>query len=137
MRYLSPFNKTPSPFDVFDEFFKLTRSDWPVKATEFTPSIDVEEKDGVYYVTADMPGMKKEDIKVDLNDNVLTISGERVREEKGDGKYFERCWGKFMRSFSLPKAVDAERVTAKYEDGVLHLEIPQKEAKTSKTIKIH
>ncbi|MCS6837287.1 MAG: Hsp20/alpha crystallin family protein [Bdellovibrionaceae bacterium] len=138
MRYLSPFSsRNPSVFDVFDEFFKLAKTDWPSKLGDFSPDIDVEEKNGVYYVTADLPGMKKDDIKVDLNDNILTISGERVREEKGEGKYYERCWGKFLRSFSLPKPVDAERVSARYENGVLHLEIPQKETKSSRTIKIH
>jgi len=138
MRYLRPtsINRVPTVFDMMDEFFKMTNIDWN-KASEFNPSVDIEEKDGVYHVTADLPGMKKEDIKLDLVDNVLTISGERVREEKGEGKYFERCYGKFMRSFTLPKRVDVDHVRANFENGVLHVEIPQKELNSSRSIKIN
>jgi HSP20 family protein len=121
---------------MMDEFFKMTSADWN-RSSDFTPAVDIEEKDGVYHITADLPGMKKEDIKLDLTDNVLTISGERVREEKGEGKYFERSYGKFMRSFTLPKRVDVDHVKATFENGVLHVEVPQRELNASRSIKIN
>ncbi len=147
MKSLMPYNqrRSSSVFDLMDEFVRGmdTPAHWPLSTewnkelASFNPMIDIEEKDGVYHITADIPGMKKEDIKVDLSENVLTICGERVREEKGDGKYFERSYGKFSRSFSLPKTVNHESVNAKYDNGVLHIDVPQQETKSAKAIKIN
>jgi len=135
---LQSYRRPVSLFDFsspFDELFKgLDRNaeQW----ANFTPAIDIEEKDGTWHITADLPGLRKEDVKVEFHDGVLTISGERVKEAKGEGRYFERSYGRFVRSFNLPATVDAEKIDAKYENGVLHLSVPTAESKKAKTITI-
>jgi HSP20 family protein len=141
MRSLSPWTgrRQNELFNQFEEFINefdrgLTPS---LRSTvEFSPTVDIEEKENAYLVTADIPGMKKEDIKVDLSNNVLTISGERTFESKGDRKYVERSYGKFQRSFSLPMQVMADKIEASYHDGVLHMTLPKAEGSRSRAIKI-
>lgn len=103
---------------------------------DFSPAVDIEEKDGKYLVSADLPGMKKEEIKIDLEDNVLTISGERSNESKGEGKYIERVYGKFLRSFTLPSQVEPDQIEAHFENGVLQITLPKAESARSRAIKI-
>jgi HSP20 family protein len=91
-----------------------------------TPSVDVSEDDGNYVVTAELPGTKREDVTVELEDDVLTIRGEKrnEREEKKEKRRFvERSYGTFSRSFTLPGNADAERVSASFKDGVLTVTI--------------
>ncbi len=139
---LSKQRRPASVFDMmsqFDEAFRqigVLNSDTSWPAVDFSPFIDVEEKEGVWHITADLPGMRKEDVKVEFHDGVLTISGERVKESKGEAKYYERTYGKFLRSFRLPQPVDIEKIEAKYENGVLHLAIPTLESVKTKAIKI-
>ncbi len=90
------------------------------------PSVDVSEDDGNYVVTAELPGTKREDVTVELEDDVLTIRGEKrnEREEKKETRRFvERSYGTFSRSFTLPSNADAERVSASFKDGVLTVTI--------------
>lgn len=100
---------------------------WPTAA--FRLSADVTEDDKNYYVKADVPGMKKEDVKLQLTkDNVLTISAQRNAEinETKDGIHrVERSFGSFARSFQLPDNVDTEQITAETQDGVLKVKIPK------------
>lgn len=103
---------------------------------DFSPSVDIEEKENAYLVSADLPGMKKQDIKVELNDNTLSISGERVRETKSEGRYSERSYGRFQRSFTLPVQVNTEKIEAHFEDGVLQITLPKAEGARSQSIKI-
>lgn len=125
---------------LVDDFFR----DWSVGspvglrnyADQLTPSMNVAETDDAYTVEAELPGVDKKDICIELNDNVLTIKGEKkgFNEEKKDNYHrIERSHGSFMRNLSLPKDIDAERVTASMENGVLHLEVAKtKEAKDKK-----
>ncbi|MNJ96647.1 Spore protein SP21 [compost metagenome] len=147
MRALTPWGRrhmsSPDLFNQFEEFINdFDRGIFPMSLTsrmgmaDFSPAVDLEEKDGNYLVSADLPGLKKEDIKIDLSDNVLTISGERVREEKSEGKYTERVYGKFTRSFSLPTKVNADKIQAQFKDGVLHVTLPKAEGVRSQAIKI-
>ena len=148
MRSLSPWSARRLPssdlFNQFEEFFNdIDRLNSPAlrgAGMDFTPAVDIDEKDNAYLVTADIPGMKKEEIKVDINDNVLTISGERIKEvkneAKGESRYSERVHGKFQRSFSLPAHVDASKVQAAFQDGVLSITIPKAEGARSHSIKI-
>lgn len=144
MRALTLFNnrRPQSAQELMDDFLKdFDRNLWASsglrsEASMFNPHIDIEEKDGVYHVTADLPGVKKDEIKLDLQDKVFTLSGERTREIKGENKLIERTWGRFSRSFSLPADIDEDKVEARFEDGVLHVSLPQKESKKAKTIKI-
>ncbi len=131
--------------DLFDEmermFDDFQRSLSPAATPErnFTPACDVSEEADRYVMTVDLPGFKKEDIKIEVNDNVLTIAGERRREASTDDKKnhrFERSYGSFVRSFSLPTSVSSEKVEAHYEDGVLNLSLPKTPVAKSRTIEI-
>ncbi|KHD88441.1 MAG: HspC2 heat shock protein [Bdellovibrio sp. ArHS] len=139
MRSLSPWSQRSqrdlvSQLEEFmNEFdrFPATRG-----MADFSPAVDMEDKNDMYLVTVDLPGMKKDQIKIDLNDNILTISGERKRETKEEGKYTERSYGRFMRSFTLPSMVSAEKIEARFEDGVLHINLPKAESSKGRSIKI-
>ena len=96
--------------------------------TTFTPSVNTREGEFAYHVDIDLPGVKKEDIKVDLKDNVLTVSGERnFKEEVREEDYYrvETRFGKFSRTFTLPDDADIENIDASSENGVLEIVIPK------------
>lgn len=98
----------------------------------FTPSVDVIREKDKLVIEAEMPGVKKDDIKISIKDNVLTIEGEKkFADEKKEKDYYrsERSYGAFKRSFSLPEDVDVENVIAKYEDGILSLSMNKIEPK--------
>ena len=107
---------------------------------DFAPSVDIEETDKEYILNFDIPGMRKEDIKIDLRDNLLTVSGERriEREEKSKKGPVrsERFFGSFQRSFNLPASIKPEQVSADYADGVLCLKVPKPAENKSQQIKI-
>ncbi len=110
-------------------------------ATEaaFVPACDVEESNTHFLVTFDLPGVKKEDVKIDLQENQLTVSGERKHEHKEEvpGRYArERYYGSFTRSFALPSKVNADKVEANYVNGVLQIAIPKTEIVVGKSIPI-
>lgn len=144
MRSLSLWNsRRPTELSSpFDEFFReFDRAFVPTAASramlaDFSPAVDVEEKDDTYHISVDLPGLKKDEIKIDLHDSVLTLSGERTREVKGEGRYAERSYGKFQRTFTLPHQVDAEKIEAKFEDGVLYIALPKAETAKARSIKI-
>jgi HSP20 family protein len=104
----------------------------------FSPACEVAEADGHYLLSLDIPGMKREDIKIEVNENILTISGERKRESKSDEKdkfqRYEKAYGFFKRSFSLPVTIEAGKVEAHYQDGVLELCLPK--APTAKAYRV-
>ncbi|HEY8271583.1 MAG TPA: Hsp20/alpha crystallin family protein [Pseudobdellovibrionaceae bacterium] len=103
--------------------------------TEFTPSVDIEESDEMYLISADLPGIKKEDVKIDVTGNTLRFSGERSKDIKEEG-YRERSYGRFSRSFTLPQNIDPKKVEAHFEDGVLRIVLPKSEVKSAQEIKI-
>ena len=102
--------------------------------------VDVEEKDKSYTVRADMPGVKKEDINVRIDGNIVQIDAETKQEkevkEKGKLLRSERYYGSISRTFSLTQDVDESKAVAKYENGVLNLELPKKEATASKRLTV-
>lgn len=105
------------------------------------PATDIQETDQAYEVTAELPGVKKEDIRVSLDRGMLTIEAESRQEEKQEdsGRVLrsERRYGKYMRRFALGPGVNDDNVSARFEDGVLHLTIPkQEEAQEKKAIPI-
>lgn len=113
--------------------------DFPSLNTEltnsFNPKIDVSEDEKHIFIDAEMPGIKKEDIKLTIHDNILTLKGEKRREEeKKEKNYYrsERCYGSFTRSFSLPAEVNPEKVDAKFEDGTLKISIEKVHQTASK-----
>ncbi len=92
----------------------------------FHPRIDISEDEKKVYVEAEIPGVTKKDLKISVQDNILTISGEKKKvEEKKDKNYYraERIFGSFTRSFTLPEDVDVEKIDAKFEDGILNISI--------------
>lgn len=95
-------------------------------ADNFNPRIDISEDDNNINVVAEIPGVKKENLKITLQDNILTIEGEKKKEEEKKGKNYyraERVFGSFKRSFTLPTEVDADKVDAKFEDGMLRINL--------------
>ncbi len=96
----------------------------------FTPTVNSRETEDAYFIEIDLPGVKKEDIEIDVKDNVLTVSGERkVKEEMKEENYYkiESRYGKFTRSFTLPKNVNVDKISANSENGVLEIKIPKLE----------
>ena len=120
----------------FDRFFTesgWTGPQWPAFRTartpeaEWNPGVDVVEKDNRLITRIDLPGLKKEDIKVEVTDGHLAISGERRREEEEKGEQFYRCereYGSFYRAVPLPEGVKLDDVKATFADGVLEVSIP-------------
>jgi HSP20 family protein len=103
------------------------------------PAVDIEEKNGKYLLTADLPGVKKEDIHVELHDGYLTLKGERKEEHEEKKKGFyrtERVYGSFERSFRVPEGVTEKDIKAKHHDGVLELSIPAPKAEGKKAIEV-
>ena len=107
--------------------------------TEWAPSVDITEDEKEYLVKADLPEVKKEDVKVTVENDVLTITGERKFEkEEKEKKYhrIERAYGHFLRSFSLPDFVDGSKVSADFKDGVLKVHLPKTEKAKPKAVEV-
>jgi HSP20 family protein len=106
---------------------------------EWSPLVDIMEDEKEYLIKAELPDMKKEDVKLTVENDVLTISGERkyAKEEKGE-KYhrIERAYGSFLRSFSLPEDADGSKVSADYKDGMLKVHLPKSERAKPKAIEV-
>jgi HSP20 family protein len=105
----------------------------------FAPNVNIEETKEAFVLAFDLPGVKKEDLKIDVNGRTLRISGERKREAKKESQGFSsyECHvGKFSRGFTLPEGVDAGRVDATLTDGVLTVVVPKSEAEKPRTIEI-
>jgi HSP20 family protein len=107
--------------------------------TEFTPAFDVSETEKELIVKAEVPGMDKKDININLSDGLLTITGEKKHEKKEEGENyhcFERRYGKFSRTMRLHSAVNTEKVDAMYKDGVLTITLPKTETVKPKKVEI-
>ena len=107
--------------------------------TEWAPSVDIAEDDKEWLVKADLPEVKKEDVKVCVENGVLTITGERKFEKEEKGKKYHRVecsYGNFLRSFSLPDGADGSKVNAEFKDGVLKVHLPKGEKAKPKTIEV-
>ena len=105
----------------------------------WVPAVDISEDDDNLYVDVDVPGMKKEDIKVSLEHNVLSLKGEKKQEKEVKEENYhrwERCYGSFSRAFELPIPVEANKIKANYRNGVLHVELPKAEEVKPKEIPI-
>ncbi|MBM4141616.1 MAG: Hsp20/alpha crystallin family protein [Nitrospira sp.] len=132
----------------FDDFFRrpfsLMRTSWFPRfrfpeIEEVTPTVDVFEEGDNVVVKAELPGMGKEDIDVKVTDDIITISGEKKKEEKVEKKNYyriERSHGSFTRSLRLPAEVQTEKATAKFKDGVLEVKIPKTEEAKKKEKKV-
>jgi HSP20 family protein len=146
MRMLAPYWTTRSlASDLFDEMETWMNDTGRVTTPRaydersFDPACDISEADEHYLMSLDLPGIKKDEINIEVNNNILTVSGERKRESASDKQKvqrFEKSYGFFKRSFTLPTSVDADKVEARYEDGVLELYLPKTQAAKPRHIEI-
>lgn len=99
-----------------------------IATVDWMPAVDVEENDEAYVIKAEVPQVKREDVKINVLNGVLTLTGERRHEKEEKGKKFhriERSYGSFSRSFSLPDNVDEAKITASFADGMLNILLPK------------
>jgi HSP20 family protein len=126
---------------MFDNFISPTvRGDEALSVWGWNPVVDIYENEENIVITAELPGVDKKDMTVDVKGRVLTLKGERStdNEVKEDNYYRqERCYGKFERCFSLPVEIDPEKIKADYKDGVLKIDIPKTEESKPKQVSIH
>ena len=130
----------PSADRLFGDFFPALFSDQVAeKANGFVPRVDIEENEDAIHLSAEIPGVEKDSVKVELDNGVLTISGEKVEkaERRENGIYrSERRYGTFSRSFTLPDAVDQSRIDASFAEGVLELVLHKKPESKPRQINI-
>ena len=126
---------------LFDESkFPALGSEDGVALSNWNPVVDIFDKDDNIVITAELPGVDKENVSVDIKERVLTLSGERSGEnEVKEDNYYrrERVYGSFKRSFTLPGNVDSDKIAAEFKDGVLKIEVPKPDKMTPKQITIH
>jgi HSP20 family protein len=141
--YLANRSLVTDLFDEMDRFLddwnRVTPSSRVYDERSFNPACEIAESGEHYLMSVDLPGMKKEDIKIEMSDNMLTVSGERKREsgdKENKWQRYEKSYGFFKRSFNLPSSVDASKVEARYENGVLELYLPKAEAAKPRHIEI-
>ncbi|HGY56307.1 MAG TPA: Hsp20/alpha crystallin family protein [Caldithrix abyssi] len=142
---LVKWNPTRSLLDLSNDFDRLVDSFFnrdlmvPEVLGMSYPVMDVEETDDEFRITAELPGMKKDDVKITFQDNILTISGEKKSEKKREDKnlyYAERRFGKFSRSVSINSPVKLDKVSAEFKDGILHITVPKAEEAKPKQIEV-
>lgn len=124
---------------LFDNLFKLQPDSSFVDTGTWAPAVDIKEEADRFLVTADIPGVDKKDIHISLENNLLTIHGERKfekTENKEGYSRIERMQGQFYRRFSLPQTVDESKIDATYKHGVLQVTIPKKETVKGKRIEV-
>ncbi len=125
---------------VFDGFFPARIDENENGETAvWSPRVDLVENENAYLIEADLPGIAKEDVKLNFHDGVLSISGERKAERKDEKDNFvrvERSRGHFFRSFNLPMAVDVDSIEARHENGVLTVRVPKAEESKPRQINV-
>ncbi len=123
----------------FDDVFRGMAPQGNQDKPSFVPSVDIKEDEQAYKISAELPGMKVEDVNVEVDGNVLTISGERTleKEKAGEGYHrVERRYGSFSRRFFLPDSVDGSRIEAKMRDGLLGIWVPKTEVAKARKIAV-
>jgi len=123
----------------WDPFREIDRLQARTFFADWTPPVDIQETDTEFALKADLPDVKKEDVKVEFENGVLSVEGERKQEKEEKGKRFytvERDYGKFVRRFSLPTEIDGDHIKAEFKDGVLHVHLPKTAHAKPKTIPV-
>jgi HSP20 family protein len=124
---------------LFDSFFRGGQLDDGSYGSFLSPSVDIVEHEDSYIVEAELPGLTKDDVKISVESNILTIRGEKKREQTKEGRNYhrtERAYGSFMRSFTLPTSVKADKIEANYRNGILTINLPKVEEAKPKTIEV-
>ncbi|MBX3023091.1 MAG: Hsp20/alpha crystallin family protein [Bdellovibrionales bacterium] len=150
MRQITPYRSRESLWDfmsevekAFDEVWRNpteTRGENRRELASFSPVVDLHESKDFYLVSMDLPGVPEKNIKVDVDQGRLSVSGERSREiknEEGMFRRIERSYGRFERTFALPQNVSQDKIQARYENGVLEVLIPKAEVAQPKSISIN
>ena len=128
---------SPRPTSIFDDMDKMIsnvfENDWnfPVRSkTNWSPPVDVKETGDSFTINADIPGLTKKEVNVNVANGIVSISGERKFDEKKESDnyhYRERQYGSFLRTFNLPETVKEETITASFKNGTLSIELPKQE----------
>ena len=137
-----------NPNRLLDTFERFFGDEWPSFTVEggiqpergFAPRVEVLESGDAIELNAELPGVNKDTIKVEIRDGVLTLSGEKKEQrEQKEGGYFrsERLYGAFHRRFTVPRAVDGEKISAEFKDGVLRVSLPKKAEAQPKQIAVN
>jgi HSP20 family protein len=126
---------------IFEESFptRAGSDDEKTSLCDWRPVVDTYEEDDTIIINAELPGVDRDDVSIDVKDNILTIKGERAYDHKvKEEDYFrrERCFGKFHRAFTLPNTVDPNKIEASYKDGILKIKIPKSLEKQTRKIEI-
>ena len=143
-----PFEDIEKEMQELTDRFSRMFSRWPSRSSgtrealtvaDWSPSVDISETDAEYLVKAEIPEVDRKDVKVTVQDRLLTIQGERKHEKEEKGKRFhrvERSYGNFMRSFGLPDGVDEEKLNAEFKEGMLLVHLPKTEKARTKAIEV-
>jgi HSP20 family protein len=140
LKLWEPFQDLVRFDDEFESLYDtMARRFFAPELKNWMPAIDIAENNGNIEVRAEIPGVNKEDLKVTVDGDVLSISGERKKETETKDKKFhriERFYGKFCRTINLPYTVEADKVKASYKDGVLNITLPKPESAKTKEIEV-
>jgi len=123
---------------MFDGFFRGT-GDEDYAISSWTPAVDITEHDDQFVVKVELPGVNKDDVKIMLENNILTIRGEKKQEKETKKENYhrvERSYGSFQRSFTLPTTVKSDKIDAVYKDGILQIALPKAEEAKPKQIEV-
>jgi len=137
-----PFKELETLSNRFQRMFGLARPEdqkEPMSLTDWAPSVDIVENDAGYKIRAELPDVKKDDVKVTLDQGLLTIQGERKQEKEEKGTRFHRremVYGHFVRSFTMPEDADEAKVDATFKEGVLEVTVEKSKTKTTKVKQI-
>lgn len=145
MKWKDPFEKKMSLFrkkvnNLFDDFFDSSDKSLATFLDNEVPKVNFSESKDSYEVSAELPGMNENDFDVSLNDNILTIKGEKKSEKEDKGKHYhtvERTYGSFARSVSIPGEIKEDDIKAKFKNGVLKISLPKMNPGKEKKIKVN
>jgi HSP20 family protein len=135
----NPFRDLYGMRKEMDKIFTRYEDDAPTQTGAWCPAVDIYETEEKLVLTAELPGIEKENVKINLENSILTIAGERKFSDdvKNDSYHrVERSYGSFYRSFTLPSRIDNEKIEAKFKDGVLEIVLPKKEEAKPRQIEV-
>lgn len=125
---------------MFNRFFDSdVRDDGTFLSRAWTPAVDITEQDDEFVVKVELPGVAKDDVKITMQENILTIRGEKKQENETEGSNYhrvERAYGSFQRSFTLPSGVRTDKIEASHKDGILNIRLPKAEEARPKQIEV-
>ena len=137
--FLSPWRELEDMTDRLNTLFGAPSQGEAATRSVWTPAVNVEETQEALLLSAELPGMSIGDIEIEVENNILSLRGEKKEEEEREDRKFhvwERCYGTFERSFTLPRTVKADQISAHFRDGILHITMPKAPEAKSRKISI-